>query len=317
MIEEDQSLAMMTRPSRKDAIGERIQTDNHTSTPSPTPVSSSSAPARLLDLPQELQDKIYRHLYKEKYNIKAHVRDKEHSELPSDSTAPNILVLHGLPSPNLEFACRKAYQDTADLRKNAFSGHLHIPCDVATAVHTRGINTLTVLARPRFAWLRARVLEIELTGFDGKSGMSWLWPEMWDGILHGMTRLQSINVDYTLERQVYYPEDPIRTAWEWGRITQPGYDDLFAAGKKDREFTYMAVQSQVGQFADGIRNMAPNFAVYTTVRKRWLNNENLCVREQGMKFFAYLLDEDEHPFDRVQLVIVKRWQIDDPSDTIE
>lgn len=84
--------------------------------------NTSSQPFRLLDLPQEIQDKIYGH-YHGRYDLK--LKSKQ-SVTPDGTSIFEPVVGYEQDHINLELACRKVRQDSSKVRQGCYSGVLRL-----------------------------------------------------------------------------------------------------------------------------------------------------------------------------------------------
>ena len=241
-------------------------------------------PFHLFDLPQELQDYIYCHLYVETYDIDAHLEysgTTPHRRFHRHPKSSRRLVLYGLPSCNLELACKKTCRDSKAIRRQAFSGRLRILYD--NEFGFKCFRVLLSFDNKGFSWLRRCVSEIEFSGFnDDYTQKTASWGEVnapWDLIGRTCSNVRRINVTYVSERSIYDSRHSNRLAQGWEQLTSANYNEHFAAGDKDANFTFPSRLLQLGQLFDRELLLA-DCKAYLTTTVRWMETSSSCLREQ-------------------------------------
>ena len=139
---------------------QKILNDYYAREPQPPRLS------RFLELPQELQDKIYGHVYEEGYGIDAFMSDdfrtSTQPKYVSDEEwkmmrAPD-LVLSSDELSGLEDVSKKVRADSCAARELGFNGHLNVGWDKSAC-----FQALNALLKDSFKKLRARTTVLDLS----------------------------------------------------------------------------------------------------------------------------------------------------------
>ena len=202
-----------------------LDTWDEMSTVLPTPpspaASTRSMPFRLLDLPQELQDKVYQQLYAQQYDLNVSLKNSPRR----DRQLFQRKIVLSVPPHNLESACRKTRLDAGHIRKEAFSGCLH-----PSYTGALGLRVLHMLNQDQFAWLRVRVSKIVISVWTLPNLRGNFTPETWDTTSAVFPNLKTIVLASKYRRMKFSQTKMINPEWEM--VQSPGYDAQFSTAKR-------------------------------------------------------------------------------------
>ena len=227
----------------------------------------ASVPFRLLDLPQELQDKVYSLLYAETYDVAVTIA---HNRDPRELLKPHIFTLNNIPSYAIELACKKTREDTHLIRRNAFNGQLSITLQELSDE----ISVGELCANLPF-WLRTHVTSltigpfIESTTTEGDSTVkAWTFPNF---LLH-FPRVKVIQVN--CERAKMYKRHPTRLSNtdEWNRLMAPNAYEVFHSGQRDYDFWFPAYALGLIGLASTIEERTDECQVCLETTRLWMND---------------------------------------------
>ncbi|OAP54164.1 hypothetical protein AYL99_11699 [Fonsecaea erecta] len=148
---------------------------------------------RFLDLPQEIQDKVYEHVYEEKRSVQvsmhtytvtnwSHFRPSNRAEL----------VVRGYPydDDSLARVSKKLRADSRTAHQQSFNGEMKIYWD-----HEWASTPFNLICGPRWALLRNRVLKLVICNLSGRNVRND-FPAIWRWIPTYFPRVIKIKVHY-------------------------------------------------------------------------------------------------------------------------
>lgn len=226
----------------------------------------SFVPFRLFDLPLEIQNKIYQHLYEKEYGIMAGMSE-------------GILCLRGrsnfLPSYKLELACRKTRDDSHLIRKNAFNGHLQV-----SQHEKEGLKALSILFLDNFSWVRTRVTKLTIGSFSGRSMPGSDVPELWKEVFNHFPHVKEVELHYSIVRRQHEDRDSDMETAEWKETCRDGYQEAFLAGEMDEDFDYPADILDAHDLARYAEDASHDCMIYLKTSVEWLSNRYHHVYSQ-------------------------------------
>ncbi|KAI1614753.1 hypothetical protein EDD37DRAFT_681251 [Exophiala viscosa] len=240
---------------------------------------------RLFDLPQEIQDRIYKHLYVEKYGASVYIVDNSNYARDYRQHGLQKYFVFRTTSYSVELACKKLRDDTHLLRKDAFNGHLHVDFH-----EDYGWQAMERLCSESFAWLQIRVTDLKMAGFSGRaiSGRVFdasTWEQDLDLLKH-FPEVTTIEIKYDITKYKYQADmDDIETD-EWRRLQEPGADQAFLDGTRDNEFSYPASMLGIWDLRAYMKQKSHECAIYMSVHVQWMSDRYYRIYEEVSTFLA-------------------------------
>ncbi|KIV87134.1 hypothetical protein PV11_02702 [Exophiala sideris] len=244
-------------------------------------VSPSTPPFRLFDLPQEIQNKIYKHLYAEKYRASVLVADNRDYVREYRQHGLRKKFYFNTTNYSVELACKKLRNDTHLLRKDAFNGHVQIKYH-----ESYDWEALEKLCSGSFVWLRTRVTCIEMAGLNGRSiGGNLFDASTWEQLelLKHFPQVRTIEIYYDITKYNY--RDEMETT-EWKRLQEPGSEQAFLNGWRDNEFMYPATRLGVHGLMGYMELNSHECTIYMNVHVQWMSDRYYRVYEESVKFLV-------------------------------
>ena len=252
-------------------------------TPSPPYV-----PFRFLDLPQEIQDKIYPWVYAEKYDLGVYMigplKDRgrrkryDHEAEPEDE-----LIVDGSNYwyDNLAQVNKKIREDSRKARQAAFKGALRVAWD-----EDYNGQAFLEFREDKWATLRSLVTDLSIGGMSGRSCVG-LNEDFWDAMPVLFPQVKTITVRYDVYRRQHVDRDMDTETSEWKRVCSDGYDDDFDAGRMDDEFSFPADFLELRNLARVMEN-ARGCTIFLKTDVNWTNNRYHSVYWQVSRLPTHL-----------------------------
>lgn len=247
--------------------------------------SSPDSFHRLLELPQELLQQIYR-----AYCKPCQITFSYPPQRPKRTTHRQLrplkrLRVQGPPSANFSMANSKIYSELEELRRDAFNGEVQIQYD-----DVERLDALRELCtNDRYSWVRERLVKLVIRGVKGLDfgGPDYLL-DCWNSVakLNDLSQLREIDVIYEAERAKYVVKEAnfeLPTE-EWFRVSAQEYIESFRQGDEDIEYEYPGGLLQLRELKQLLsQNGKPNCEVFLTTRVTWrrLRDNNVASAQNG------------------------------------
>lgn len=234
----------------------------------------------LLDLPQEVLDNIYQHLYPEKYGIGINISC---SGL-ENAIPPKVDFSSAPPSYGIELVCRKTRRDTHLLRKSAFSREL-------TVGFTEVVDwkALRWCCSNLFPWICGCVTSLLLDGISEQGLGNCYWTEeIWRtlDLLIPFPTLQQVQINFNLVKgKEWYNE--WSGFWEysetdeWHDVTQVDESDILSVDRRNACFEAPAYMINPFALAGYMIERSSDCTVYLRTTIQWISNSEskILLRE--------------------------------------
>ncbi|KIW23705.1 uncharacterized protein PV07_11884 [Cladophialophora immunda] len=251
------------------------------------PRSSSCAHglSPLFKFPQEIQAKIYEHVYEEKHGVRVRMSLQAASRWEScyyDGTmGGSEVVVRGYDYGGLALVCKKVRKDSQHAREQAFNGRMRIVWDE----DNYGL-AFTKICGPGWEHLRNRVTELAISGLTGRTTGD-LFDTVWGMIPTHFPRVTEINIQYNIYRyRLADADNPYLLTSDWLRINDESYPEEFDAGRRDSDFTNPTGVLNVRNLVHSMEQASRPCTIFLKITKNWLKHRQCCDFQQSIKFLV-------------------------------
>ncbi|KIX99980.1 uncharacterized protein Z520_04618 [Fonsecaea multimorphosa CBS 102226] len=234
-------------------------------------------PFPLFQLPQEIQDKIYEHVYDEKHGVRVFMSEIVGTRWGLEYLAKggSEVVVRGYDYESVAYVSKKVREDSHRTRQKSFNGRMTIFWDKEYEA-----DAFKKVCGPKFAAIRNRIMALSLCGLSHRS-VGHGFDAVWRMLPAFFPRVNNIMIYYDAYR--YIVPDPSPRIRDDGWL---GNKELFDAGEMDSEFTWTGRILEMDSLVRYMADAAHPCKIHLNTAIHWFNDtfNRIIVLSQYVKF---------------------------------
>lgn len=255
------------------------------------PRTPSPPPFRLLDLLQQVQDKIYSMIYEKDLVVvmKCDNRKQHKSRMTEEDWERvggrfplGVMFSRGSSDGGLPFVSKKVHNDARLARLRDFNGHLAVYFDERHVP-----EAFEKICEDKFQSLRERVTTLGFNQLSSRTTSAAFSSEFWESMVPLFPQVKEIRLHYEVFRYVNRDRESDVETLQWQQIRSQGYDAAFAEGRLDHKFAYPADILMAHDLAKCMDRVGRDCRIYMTTSATWQDNR-YCVALSGVRIYLLL-----------------------------